>query len=157
MNDAIESHESAMMTAFVRVLRAEDRIRLAKSELDDATSRLKLEINQGEHDLAVAWEGMQALMAETGEVETTLPGAANDYRIHWTSPRESVKVEDADAVPDEWCKIERKPKLAEIGKMLKGLAATGGQFPNWATLERGEAKLAWKAVKKALTTQGGEQ
>jgi hypothetical protein len=145
---AIETHEDAMMEAFVSVLKAEDRIRHAKSELDAVKARVEPEIAAGESELRNAWLAVQALMGETGEVEVVLPGTACDYCIGFDTPREAVKVDDPSAVPDEWVEIERNAKKKEIAKYLKGLRDTGRAMPNWAALERGEPKLSWRAVKK---------
>jgi hypothetical protein len=87
-------------------------------------------------------------MAETGKVEVLLPGAVTDFKIGWSTPRETVRVEP-DAVPDEFCKIERKPRLKEIGEYLKGLRDAGEPFPNWGGFQTGASKPAWKAVKKS--------
>jgi hypothetical protein len=70
-----------------------------------------------------------------------------DFKIGWTTPRETVKAEP-DATPDQFCKIERKPKLKEIAEHLKHLRQANLPLPNWASFERGASKLAWKAVKK---------
>jgi hypothetical protein len=148
--DNIEQHESAMMRAFINVIKAEQRISAAKSELDQHTARLKSEISAAEMAMGTAWDDIQALLTETGEVEVVLPGAANDYRIAWSNPRESVKVEDPSAVPDDFVKIERKPKLKEIGDYLKNLRKGKYAMPNWARLEKGESKLMWESIKKRV-------
>lgn len=146
--DTIGSHEAALLQAFAAVLRAEEAIRVAKSDLQEVTARLSHDISLGELALTDAWKDVADLLAETGEFEATLPGTANDYRLYWSTPSRRVKVEP-DAVPDEFCKIERKPKLKEIGDYLKGLPAEA--MPNWGRFEAGESKLAWKAVKKSTT------
>lgn len=144
-----EQHQAALLTAFAAVLKAEHYVAEVKAELAEKTARMKADIAEGEGELAAAWAAIAALMAETGEVEVTLPGAATDYRIGWSTPRESVVVEDPAAVPDEWVEVERKPKKAEIAKHLKLLRDHQNMpFPNWGKLEAGERSLQWKAVKR---------
>lgn len=145
---AVAGHENALLAAFAKVLKAEQRERVAKSELDAAKARLEPEIAMAQAAVAEAWAGVEALLAGTGEVEVRLPDEHNDFVIAWSAPREAVKVADASAVPDEWCKLERKPKLTEIAKLLKGMREQGLPMPNWASLERGEAKLSYRTVKK---------
>lgn len=146
--DAIEQHQQAMISAFAEVLKAEDAVSVAKAKLDEATTTLGREVNGATTRLEQAWAEIQKLMAETGEPEVILPGQVTDYKIGWSTPRETVKVESPDAVPDEFCKMERKPKLREIGEHLKVIREQGGTFPNWGRFELGSSKLTWKAVKK---------
>lgn len=140
----IEEHEQALIDAFARVLRSEEAISGLKSGMD----MLKRDLELQERELAGAWQGVADLMASTGEPEVTLPGAGVDYKIGWTPPRESVKV-DADAVPDEFCKIERKPKLKEIAEHLNGLRDSAAALPNWGSFQLGASRLTWKAIKKS--------
>ena len=142
---SIKEHETALIRAFADVISAEKAIAREKAEMD----RHKLEVNKAESSLQRAWETIAGLMKETGEVEVLLPGETTDYRIGYGTPRESVSIENPDAVPDEWCKMERAPKKKEIGEHLKALRDAGEALPNWAKLERGEAKLQWKAVKRS--------
>ena len=114
----------------------------------EATTLLGMKVTGAENALSQAWEAVQKLMAETGEPEVLLPGAVTDYKIAPSTPRETVKVESPDAVPDEFCKIERKPRLKEIGEFMKGLRDQNLPLPNWARFEHGASKLGWKAVKK---------
>ena len=72
-----DEHTSALLAAFAAVLKSEDLIRDAKQELNAHTARLKTAADAGEAQLAAAWADIAALMAETGEVEVTLPGAAD--------------------------------------------------------------------------------
>lgn len=147
MEAAIQEHQQKLIRAFAEVLKAEDAMSAAKAKLAEVTTPLEIAANQAEHALGVAWVEVQKLMAETGEVEVRLLGSVTDYKIGWSNPPERVKAEP-DATPDEFCKIERKPKLKEIGVHLKELRDSGQPLPNWASLERGEPKLVWKAVKK---------
>jgi hypothetical protein len=144
---AIQEHQQKLMEAFAEVLKAEDAVSVAKTKLDEATTLLGLEKSKAEHALGQAWQQVQQLMAETGEVEVLLPGSVTDYKIGYSKPPERVKVEP-DAVPDEFCRVERKPRLKEIGDYLKGLRETGQPLPNWGGFEHGEPKLTWKAVKR---------
>jgi hypothetical protein len=145
-NSPHDDHTAAMMAAFAKVLAAEEAIRVAKVEQSEAMTLLGLKVATSETALAEAWKSIEQLMNESGEFEVLLPGTATDYRIGYSTPRLSAKVESPDAVPDEFVKIERKPKLKEIGDYLKGLPAES--LPNWARLEAGERKLGWKSIKK---------
>lgn len=147
MSQEIDQHQTALLAAFARVLKAEQAASKAKTELDEHTTRLKGQISDAHAEEVRAWSDIQALIAQTGEVEVVLPGAANDYRIHWSTPRESVQA-DVDAAPEEWVKVERKLKLKEIAEHLKQLRADGQPMPNWARFEKGQSSLCWKAVKK---------
>ena len=147
MTDAIDAHSATLTHAFADVLQAEDDIRAAKVELDETTGRLKRQIAIGEIALAEAWRVIAELMKETGELEVELPGANTNYLIRWGTSRESVKAEP-DALPDEFVKVERKPKLKEIGDHLRKLRDRGSPFPNWARFESSTPQLTWKAVKK---------
>ncbi len=145
--DAIQEHEQKMLDAFGAVLRAEDRVFTVKKRQADAEAAFALERGEAETSLRLAWDEVQKLMGGTGEPEVTLPGTVTDYKIGWSKPPERVKT-IADAVPDEFVKTERVPKLKEIGDHLKELRSKGADLPNWASLERGEPKLGWKAVKR---------
>ena len=135
------------MRAFAAVLKAEDAQREAEIQLRDETARLKSAVIHSENAAAEAWRAVEALMAETGEVEVTLPGVANDYKVYWSAAGESVKVCDIESVPEAFVKTERKPKLKDIGDHLKQLRDSGQPLPNWASLEKGKPSLAWKPVK----------
>lgn len=145
--DYIQEHEQKFMQAFAEVLKAEDALAEAGKQLAEATTLLGQKKSQAEHALGLAWDEVRKLLAETGEFEVLLTGLVTDYKVGFSYPPERVKA-DADAVPDEFCKVERKPKLKEIGDHLKQLRDAGEPLPNWASLERGEPKLTWKAVKK---------
>lgn len=146
-----QEHQESLIQAFAEVLKAEVSLSAAKSALAQTVIPLQQAVNQSEHLLGKAWEGVERLLAETGEYEVLLPGSITDYKIGWSNPPERVKA-DPEATPDEFCKIERKPKLTEIKEYLKGLRAEGMPLPNWASFERGEPKLGWKALKHKSTT-----
>lgn len=144
--DDIEKHQAALLTAFAEMLRAEEAISKLKTQADEAAAKLTLAIAEQQAALGIAQYRLQKLMSETGEVEVILPGEVTDFKIGYGPSRESVKVENPDAVPDQFCKLERKPKLKEIGEHLKSLPDS--ERPNWARLERSEPKLQWKSIKK---------
>jgi hypothetical protein len=150
--DAIQEHQQKLTTAFAEVLRAEDEISAAKRELDDATFGLQTAVTAAETRLVAAWDSVKALMEETGEVEVILAGEVTDFKIAYSTPRETVKVEP-EAVPEEFCKMERKPRLKEIGEYLKGLRDAKLDFPNWASFQTAKAKLGWKAIKRNNSTR----
>jgi hypothetical protein len=150
--DSVATHETTLVEAFAEVLKAEDTLREAKTKFQEAAAVLEREVALAEQALKAAWVDVNDLLAETGEFEVTLPGSVTDYKLYFTTPTQRVKVEP-EAVPDEFCKIERKPKLKEIGDYLKQLKEVGGSPPNWARFEAGESKLAWKAIKKQATKE----
>lgn len=140
-------HEQKLMAAFARILKAEEAEAEAKAELARHEVHANGVVTRAMLQAADAWKEIQSLMNETGEYEVLLPGEVTDFKIGYGSTREVVKVENPDAVPDEFCKLERKPMLKEIGEHIRSLPEE--QRPNWARLERTEAKLGWKAVKKS--------
>ncbi len=149
--DDTQNHQQSLLAAFAKVLCAEERISTGKAKLAEVTTTLKGDIAEGELALQDAWKEIEQLLGETGEYEVLLPGTVTDYKIGWSRASERISA-DPDATPDEFCKIERKPKLKEIGDHLKALRDTGQALPNWASFERGEPKLGWKAVKHKATT-----
>jgi hypothetical protein len=152
MTDYIQEHEQALLVAFAEVIRAEDKIAKANAAIEQVQQEQAATIREGESLLQESWDRIAALLNESGEVSVTLPGAVTDYEIYRTSPRESVKVVDPTAVPEAFCKVERKPKLKDIGDYLRAQARASLSLPNWAALELGETKLAWRAKKKHATT-----
>lgn len=149
--------QTRTLVAFGAVLQAEEVLRVAEVALRDQAAALSLKVAEAETALRDAWLGVEQIMQETGEVELLLPGEAGDYKIAYGASRESVKCESVDAVPDEFVRLERKPKLKEIGDHLKGLRAIGSAMPNWAALERKPGRLAWKLVKKKASAVGASQ
>lgn len=129
----IEEHLKVWLSADSRAAEFKRQIALLQDDKKHA-----------EKEADMAAKAIQEEMATTGEYEIIVPGEYCNYKIYFTVPRESVKV-IADAVPDEFCKIERTPKLKEIGEFLK----TQENPPNWAKIEIGESSLTYKLLKKA--------
>lgn len=144
----IDLHTSFIEAAFLAMRDAEDALSAAKSNLDHETVLLTNAKNAAEKKLADTWIEIEKLMAESGEYEINL--LKHHAKICYSSPRQSVKIVDIDAMPDEFCYIVRKPKLKEIGNMLKA-----GLQTNYASLEYGEKKLMWKAIKKVKESANG--
>jgi hypothetical protein len=144
---SIQEHQQHLLAAFCAVLAAEEKVSDVKRRQEEAAILLQQERNGVETVLERAWIEVEKLMAETGEVEVILPGDVTDFKIAWSTPRETVKVEP-EAVPDEFCKMERKPRLKEIMDYLKGLRDASLDFPNWASFQTGSSKLGWKAIKR---------
>lgn len=140
---AVSIDQQFFEAAFQAVLDAENELFGHKRALAEATTLLQQKVNGAEKRLADAWLEVEKMMASNGEYETVIPlDETNGYRIGWSTPRQSVKVVDLAAVPDDLCKIERKPKLKEIGDLLKA-----GEKHNWASLEYGEKHLQYRIVK----------
>lgn len=146
----INEHQQRLMAAFASVLQAEEAVSEVKQRQTEAETLLQQERNGKETQLEKAWAVVSAILAETGEFEVILAGQVTDYKIGYSTPRETVKAEP-EATPDEFCKIERKPKLKEISEHLKALRAEGKDLPNWASFQLGESKLTWKAIKKSTS------
>ena len=142
----MDRHTSEMITALAAVMKAEGEIAQIREWVDSAQS----DIARHESAAGEGWGRIAALMAETGEVEVRLPSSTpgHEFRVYRRPPHQSVSVTDADAVPDEFVKLERKPRLKEIGDHLKALRDAGWALPNWAALKSGEAKLAYKLQKR---------
>ncbi len=134
-------HSMFMEAAFQNVLEAEFTLSSLKNEKQKVISAMDFNIAEAEYDLRESMKAIDAIMKESGEFEVGLTIGHNHYKINYSTPRQSVKIVDIDAVPDEFCKIERKPKLKEIGELLKN------GNTNWAMFELGEKKLQWKAIK----------
>jgi len=121
----------------------------AENALKEAAGKEKERAHEVQRTLAAlevaavdARNAVDAYMKEHGLIEDVIKSGSIDYRISYSAPRLSVKVDDA-AVPDAFCSVVRKPKLKEIGDFLK----SGGQA-NWARFEAGESKIQWSVVKK---------
>lgn len=136
------------MDAFVAVLAAEDEERRAEAAIKVVRETCAPALRQAKQAQEDAWERIAVLMAETGEVEVILPDHAHDYRIGYTATPEVADVPDPDAVPDEFCKVERSPRRKEILDHLKSLRDAGQPLPNWASITRNPGRLAYKLVKK---------
>jgi hypothetical protein len=145
----IDAHNLAVLTAFAAVRKAEQVVDVAIAELKEQERLLRPKILESETLLRDAWLKIEHLMVETGEVELILPGEFYDFKIGYGATRDSVKVVDPAAVPDEYVKLERKPLLKEIGEYLRGLRDGSVAMPNWAALERSPPKLGYKVVKKS--------
>jgi hypothetical protein len=123
----------------IRWLEADKKIFKAKQDI----AGLEAVIKDAELEANDARLSIQQEMAETGEFEINIGGEYFNYRIYFPTARESVKVENSNAVPDEFCKIERKPKLKEIKEHIDL-----GNHVNWACIEQGTPKLTYKLTKK---------
>jgi hypothetical protein len=121
-------------------LLADAKIQKIKTGIND----LKSDLADAEEEAESAKLAVQEVMAATGEYEVNVSGEYCDYRIYFTTPRSSIKVAAPEVVPDEFCKIERVPRLTEIKEYL----ATIDSLPNWATIEVSTPKLTYKIQKK---------
>lgn len=148
-----DAHTKAMIAAFAEIVKQEQYIAAGKVELANIRTQIETDIAQAETELEALWDGFAKLMEESGEFEVILPGVANDYKIGWSNPRQSVKA-DAEAAPDAYVRIERKPKLKEIGELMADLVARNEPLPNWCSFQEGNRKLGWKAIKKTATKEG---
>lgn len=146
MTDEIADHQTALLTAFVRVLRAEQEERDAKAAIKTVEDLYAPVLRQSRRAQDDAWEDIAKLMAETGEPEVLLPGDHCDYKIATSGTPEKVDVPNVNAVPDEF--VKKEPKKKEIMEHLKKLREAGQALPNWATLTRGVGSLGYKTVKK---------
>lgn len=127
-----------MSDTLVKWLEADKKIAEIKTQIAALTSE-KATYERAADDARIA---LSDEMAANGVMEDTIEGDLVNYKLYYTTPRISVKA-DADATPDEYCKLERVPKLKEIKEFLDD-----GNLVNWASLQPGESKLAYKVVKK---------
>lgn len=128
---------------FKAVLECEADLSAAKTELQKATTLFGQRVNGCEKKLADAWKEVESYMASTGEYEMEFPAPAGQkYVVGWSTPRQSVKIVDDAAVPDEFCRIKREPDKKKIKEELES-----GKAHNWASLEYGEKHLQWRSVK----------
>lgn len=74
-----------------------------------------------------------SLLQQAGVPKVELPEAT--YSIRKGTPR--VVVADEAAVPDDLCRIERKPDKTKIKEFING-----GDLPNWAVREIGADSIA---------------
>lgn len=147
MTDAITEHETALLHAFAKVVRAEQDQTAAATELQAAEARLKPRLAAAGTALAEAWAGVRQLMAEAGETEVTIPYAPGLLaRVHYTTPGVSAVV-DAEACPDDLVQVTRKPKLAEVKRRHLDDWRDGRNLPNWLRFEKGEPQLTWTPTK----------
>lgn len=128
---------------FAALLVSEQKLAAAKTELQKATTILGNEVSAAEQELTLAWHEIETHMKETGEFELEFPAPAGQkYVINWSTPRQSVKIVDEAAVPDEFCRIKREPDKKKIKEELES-----GKTHNWASMEFGEKHLQWRSVK----------
>lgn len=147
----MDDFKKQLMIAFAEYLRAANQHSQAKQVLDEAVQPLQDAVNKASIAEGDAWRAVEHLMRENGVAEEIIPGDTIDYKLAYSAGRESVSVENPDAVPDQFCKIERKPKMKEIGDHLKYLASHDQPWPNWASITKSQPKLNWKTVKKNVT------
>lgn len=144
-----EKYKATLFESFAKILKAEDVEREAKKIKQEAESTVRRMLAEAETAKETAWHKIEELMAEQGVVEELLEGKANDYKIAWQKGRETVEIHSADAVPDEFVKVERKPMKKEIQEHMNHLRESGGELPNWASFKPASSKLGWKTVKKS--------
>ncbi len=119
-------------------VRADEALSNAEIAYKKREAQLSLAVLEARNAADKARKTVEEMLAETGEYEVLV----DNVKVSWSTPRESVKISDPLAVPDEYCKIERKPKLTEIKKYLESNKV------NWASMESGEAKLQWRYTKE---------
>jgi len=143
MNAEAEEIEPNPDELFKAVLDCEAELSEAKAELQKATTLFGQRVNGCEKKLADAWKEVEDYMTSTGEYELSFPAPAGQaYIVNYSTPRQSVKITDDDAVPDELCRIKREPDKKKIKEELEN-----GKAFNWASLQYGEKHLQWRCVK----------
>jgi hypothetical protein len=153
MSDAA-TYTEALQNAFRALLDAEQRLTEAEGTLKAVTGPLNMEVLQAGNVVEARWIEIRNIMGEAGVVEETLPGAAidgnahSDFRIAYGTPPRKVIIADPDAVPDEFVKTERKPKLKEIADTLRMREQAKLPALNWAAFERADPKLQWRLIKR---------
>lgn len=121
----------------VEWMEADNQVYDIKQRIKELETQLVLAETQSSDCMIKAKDYMNS----EGILEDTINGEKLDYKLSFTKPRGSVKCPDSDAVPDEFCKIERKPKLKEIKEYLDA-----GNESNWASIEYTEPKVTYKVM-----------
>lgn len=119
------------------LLEAEQNYKDAKRALDSARAeevRMKRQMER-------MTDTLSKYIAEHGPQEIDVDGYI--YKVRQTTPQGRLVVPDVEAVPDEWVKVEKKPKLKEIKDHIK---ETGEVF-NWCAIEYGEPSVTY-SIKK---------
>jgi RNase adaptor protein for sRNA GlmZ degradation len=106
---------------------------IAKAKYDTAS----YEVEQCKRHIVV-W------MQDNNTEEYTLSRPVFSYKVALTTPRQSVKIVDDSAVPDEYARVvtTRSPDKNKI----KDAIQAGAQF-NWASMEYGNPSLTVKMVR----------
>ena len=146
MQDILSTPHDDEIDLFAEIIQAEAAITEATNALKEASRPHQSTIAQQNKLLEELWQKMTDHMKSTGQLSMVLPGDVTDYKIAFKAGSERVVVADPEAVPDEFCKVERKPMLTEIKKHIADLPE--GETVNWATVERGPESIGWKAIKK---------
>jgi len=128
-----------MREHLARWVAADGKIANLKQEMAD----LEQEVVKWQTEADDARCQLAAEMKSNGVLEELVDGELIDYKLSFTNPRGAIKCPDADAVPDEFCKIERKPELKKVKEYLDA-----GNEVNWATIEFSEPKLTYRLVKR---------
>ena len=128
-----------MSELFARWVAADAKI----ASLEHHIAELEAEKQQQEREADDAANQIRKEMIENGVSEDLIEGEIINYIIYFTKSRGAVKCPNSDAVPDRFCKIERKPEFKKIREFLDE-----GNQVNWATIEFSEPKLTYRLVKK---------
>jgi len=143
-DDIKEEYQNHIEAAFEELLFCEEALSKASTERKKADVLFGNAEAEAEMKVREAWAAIEAIMSETGEYEIMLPAPGGvQYQIGWSVPKQSVKVIDDDAVPDEFCRLKREPDKKKIKE-----AMDYGTKLNWARLEFGESHLQWKIIKE---------
>lgn len=130
--------------AFVKLREAEDELHRLECEKKQADDEMAAFLDRAKSDIERYENICATIMRENGVLEDVVEGLVSNYKLYFGSPRRTIDIVDENAVPDEWVKIERKPKKREIANAFKDAAS----LPNWLQWKEGEGRFQWRPVKK---------
>lgn len=138
--------DSDLREAFKRLLDAEQKERLANDGLKNAQLIAGRNLDNARKDVQSAWNDIQEILNETGEVEPVIHANNIDYVIYRTKSKGKTVVADVDAVPEQFVRVKKEPDLMAIKEHFSQYKPEN--LPNWLKFEIGEGKLTWKTSKK---------
>lgn len=142
------SIENDLREAFKALLGAEQAEREAEQSLKNSQLILGNALRNRREDVERAWNDIQEILNETGEVEPVIQANNVDYVIYRTKSKGKTVVADVDAVPDHFVRVKKEPDLMAIKEHFSQCRPEN--LPNWLKFEIGEGKLTWKTVKKEV-------
>ena len=140
---------------FAELLKAEQELAEIKAQANNIANEWTVKVQNANYKHEAAKAVMQEYMESNGVTEEVFVGDSVDYKVCFTTPRETVDTPDVDALPDEFARIKKEPKKKELLEHIKSLPEH--ERPNWATLKLGEKSLTWRLVKKGKINLNKEE
>lgn len=116
----------------------EDGLKVSQRKVIDTQGNVRMFESHIERTL----KEIATLMVESNEYQFKHEsGVVIDF--YYPTPRKSIDVPDANAVPDDFCRIKREPDKLKIKDHLDA-----GNRPNWASERTSTPKLTYKFIKE---------